>query len=364
MTTSSKKNRIVFIDLMRAFAVLQMVQGHTTDVLLSNDFRNMDSPVFAFWLFMRGMTAPIFLFTAGTVFTYLLRLVNEPFKFNPRVKKGFKRFFLLVFLGYLLRYPTATVVDFSQVTKAQWHIFFAVDVLQLIGFGLLFVLILAYLGEKFNINDYLIFSAGAFIFFILYPFFSNINWVDFLPVPLAGYLYKSTGSNFPLFPWAGYVIAGAVLGSYLAKNPFVFKSANFSLRLSLFGFLFVAVALVGNYIEVAVYGKSYLWTSSPNLTFLRLGIVLLLNSAVSFISLKVETIPRFIILIGRNTLLIYIVHLTILYGSAWNPGLIQLYDKSFNVWKTAGTAIAMILTMTGMVLLIHKLKLRNKQLVT
>ena len=68
---------------MRAFAVLMMVQGHTVDVLLSNNHRNTESPFFAAWLFMRGMTAPIFMFSAGTVFMYLFRLVNEPFKNNP-----------------------------------------------------------------------------------------------------------------------------------------------------------------------------------------------------------------------------------------------------------------------------------------
>jgi hypothetical protein len=69
-------------------------------------------------------------------------------------------------------------------------------------------------------------------------------------------------------------------------------------------------------------------------------------------------------LIGRNTLLIYVVHLAILYGSAWNPGLSQLFAKSFGAWKTVATALAMISLMIGMVIVINKLKIRNKQLVT
>ncbi|MHB8339444.1 MAG: heparan-alpha-glucosaminide N-acetyltransferase domain-containing protein, partial [Ignavibacteriaceae bacterium] len=169
MTQNPKKNRIIFIDLMRAFAVFQMVQGHTVDALLSNNYRNMDSPVFVFWFFMRGMTAPIFMFTAGTVFMYLFRLAGEPFHSNPRVKKGIKRFFLLLFLGYLLRYPTPTIINFSNVTREQWNVFFAVDVLHLIAFGLLFLMICAYVAEKFHVNDYLVFSIVSLIFFALYP---------------------------------------------------------------------------------------------------------------------------------------------------------------------------------------------------
>ena len=361
MTQSSKKNRIIFIDLMRAFAVLQMVQGHTVDVLLANDYRNMDSPIFNFWFFMRGMTAPIFLFTAGTVFTYLLRLVNEPFKTNPRVKKGIKRFLLLIFLGYLLRYPTPTLIDFSNVTPEEWKTFYAVDVLHLIGFGILFLMISAYIAERFKLSDYKVFSISALIFFGLYQPFSLINWQKIVPEFFAGYFYNGSGSNFPLFPWAGYVIAGGVLGSYLAKHPAVFKNIKFSYWLAAAGAFFIIIAVAGNEVDLAVYGQSNFWTTSPNLIIFRLGIVLILNSIVSIIALKIKTIPRIFILLGRNTLLIYVVHLTILYGSAWNPGLITILDKSLSVWSTIGMALAMITAMTLMVIVIHKFKLRFKQ---
>ena len=364
MTESAKKNRIIFIDLMRAFAVLQMVQGHTVDVLLANNFRNLDYPVFHFWLFMRGMTAPIFMFTAGTVFTYLFRLVNKPFELNPRVKKGIKRFLLLLFLGYLLRYPTPSIFNFSKVSPAQWDTFFAVDVLHLIGFGILFLVILLFISEKFKLNNYAAFIFGALIFFGLYSPFSKINWMNIFPQWLAGYFYTGTGSNFPLFPWAGYVIAGGVLGGYLAKHPLIFKSYKFSIKLAVWGLILIALSLIGNEIELALTGTSNFWTSSPNLIFLRLGIVLLLNSLVSLISIKVESIPRIIILIGRNTLLIYVVHLAILYGSAWNPGLASVFDHRLDVWNTVGIALLMILTMTAMVYVIHRFKIRNKELVT
>jgi uncharacterized membrane protein len=230
MSVSEKKNRIIFIDLLRAFAVLMMVQGHTVDVLLSNDHRTFDSPFFVAWYFMRGMTAPVFLFTAGTVFTYLFRLVNEPFENNPRVLKGIKRFLLLVFLGYLLRYPTPSIIMLTNISDTQWQIFFAVDVLHLIGFGLFFLIICMFIAEKFRLGDYIVFGSAAIIFFGLYAVFENINWSEFLPLPLAGYMYRGTGSNFPLFPWAGYVLSGGILGSLLAKKPGLFRTFRFSMK--------------------------------------------------------------------------------------------------------------------------------------
>ncbi len=349
---------------MRAFAVLMMVQGHTTDVLLSTSLRNPESFFYISWNFMRGMTAPIFLFTAGNVFTYLFKLAETGNKPNPRIIKGIKRFLLLVFLGYMMRYPTERLFNFSNVSPEQWQTFFAVDVLQLIGFGILFLMLSIMLAGKLKINTYYILIFVSLLFVGLNPVFASIHWKNFLPIPVAGYFSRETGSNFPLFPWVAYVIAGGVLGNYLAKNPMVFKTAKFSRNLAVLGTAFVLLSLAGNFLEILITGQSYLWSVSPNLFFLRTGIVILLNSLISLISLKVETIPRIIILVGRNTLLIYIVHLIILYGSAWSLGVNVLFAGTFGIWKTLGSVILMITLMVGMVELIHKFKVRNKELVT
>ena len=328
MVRNEKKHRIIFIDLMRAFAVFQMVQGHTIDALLAPEFRSDQYTVYFLWNFMRGMTAPIFMFTAGTVFTYLFRLVDQPFKNNPRVKKGFNRFLLLVFLGYLLRYPTFKLIDFSDVTQERLNIFFAVDVLQLIGFGILFLLIAAYISEKLKLSDTKVFTTISIVFFLATPFVIKVNWINYLPQALAGYFYPGTGSLFPLFPWAGYVILGGVLGSYLAKNPLVFKTNKFSLDLFKFGVAIILVSIISDLILVNYFNYSFEASSyNVHTIVFRVGFLLVLNSFVSFISQKIDSIPKIIILVGRNTLLIYVVHLIILYGSAWNPGLSIFYRR-------------------------------------
>jgi len=349
MLKDRKKNRIIFIDLMRAFAVLMMVQGHTVDTFLSDSYRTFDSPLFSFWFFMRGLTAPIFLFSSGTVFTYLFRLNKLPFRENPRVKKGLKRFILLVGLAYFLRYPTPYIIDFYNVTEPQWQTFFAVDVLHLIGFGILFLVGLIFLAEKFSLRDNLVFSTAAFVAFSLYPIFSKIDWVKFLPVPLAGYLYQGTGSLFPLVPWVGFIFSGAVLGSYLANHNEVFSTKKFSLNLFYMSLLFIAISLIGDALEMAIYKESNFWTTSPNLIFFRLGIVLLLNSGMSYLAIIIKKVPQLVFHIGRNTLPIYVVHVVILYGSAWTLGLWSLFAKSFSFWSTVGAAILMITLMISMV---------------
>jgi uncharacterized membrane protein len=365
MVRSEKKHRIIFIDLMRAFAVIQMVQGHTIDVLLAPQYRVTSDSAFFIWNFMRGMTAPIFMFSAGTVFAYLFRLVEEPFESNPRVIKGVKRFFLLVGLGYLLRYPTFKIFDFSDVTQERLKIFLTVDVLHLIGFSILFVMLCVFIAEKLKVNDMIIFIAVTLFFFLATPFVTKIDWIEYFPQAIAGYFYDGTGSLFPLFPWAGYVVSGGVLGSYLAKHPLVFKTNKFSINLAVFGFAFIIIAGASLLISEKYFGVPVADSSNELETIVfRLGFVLVLNSIVSFISQKIESIPKFIILIGRNTLLIYVVHLVILYGSAWNPGLILLFGGAFKVSYTIFSAILMITLMAIMVIILSKFKIRNKELVT
>lgn len=360
MTLSAKRSRVIFLDLIRAFAVLMMVQGHTVDVLLSDYYRNLESFFYSAWQFNRGMTAPLFLFTSGITFTYLFRLHKEPFSINPRVRKGIKRALLLIFIGYLLRYPTSTIVIFDEVTPYQWQLFFSVDVLHLIGFGLLFLLLILYLAERTKQRDWVVFTAFILINLSLHPFFENIDWTSFMHPAFAGYFYRKSGSNFPLFPWLSYIYAGGMLGSYLADHPEVFKSFKFTYRTFIIGLSLILISMSGTIFERVVLGTETFWTYSPMLTLLRFGIVMLVISAFVLVARKLETIPRIIILLGRNTLLIYVVHLIILYGSPWNLGMAYIATHGFNLLNTFLTVILMWSLMIVMVYLLNRFQIRNK----
>ena len=90
-----KPGRIQFIDVLRAFAILMMLQGHFVDTTLDPYYRQDDSWVYNLWHFMRGLTAPVFFTTTGLVFVYLLMRDGRVFWHNYRVKKGIRRGFFL-----------------------------------------------------------------------------------------------------------------------------------------------------------------------------------------------------------------------------------------------------------------------------
>ena len=133
-----------------------------------------------------------------------MELRKEPFRENPRVKKGIKRALLLIFIGYMMRYPTPYIIVFPHVQPEQWKTFWAVDVLQLIGFGLLLIMLIMYLSEKLKINDYIIFVLFTLSNIYLYTIFRTIRWTDYIHPFFAGYFYSGNGSYFPFFPWLSY----------------------------------------------------------------------------------------------------------------------------------------------------------------
>jgi uncharacterized membrane protein len=359
------KKRIIFLDLMRALAVLMMVQGHTIDTFLADEFRTYDSNFYNMWLTVRGFTAPIFMFTSGVVFTYLLRLNKMPFFENPRVYKGFKRFLLLIVVAYMLRFPTPRMLDFSMVSHAQWLIFFTVDALHIIGFGILFILCLVYILERTKSNFNLVFTIGFLCFWCAYPFTYSVNWTNHMAVFFASYMYQGTGSLFPFFPWVSYVLAGAVLGNYLAFNPDVFRSPKFSYKLLACGGILIAASFLVNLFDQTVLGWPHdFFTDNFSLVLNRIGVVVILNGLMALASARVHKIPDIINDVGKNTLLIYVVHVVILYGSAWIPGFGMFWPKSLSVVQSILAAVALIILMIGMAVIVEYFKSFKKSRIT
>lgn len=364
MTQTAKRNRVIFLDLIRAFAVLNMVQGHTIDVLLSKDYRLLDSIIFSIWNFNRGMTAPLFMFTAGTTFTYLFRMQSAGFTDNPRFYKGFKRAMLLLVIGYLMKLPAGNPIDLFSLPENMWKLFWAADVLQIIAFGLLFLLLLLYLAEKMNVRDIYVLGAGILITTFGAPFVLNVNWSDYMHISIANYLDMDNGSLFTIFPWLAYIYAGGILGSYLAKAGRIQQERKLGAIVAFSGLILLVAALVCDLVEVAFTGTSTLWLHSPALVFLRLGLVLVVTSLFILVSVGVRNIPKTVVLLGRNTLLIYVVHLVILYGSPWTAGINKFVGYTFTPVETILSAIIMIALMIAMVIIFNKLNFKNRQLVT
>ncbi len=334
-----------------------MLQGHTVSVFLAEQYRDMDSAIYSSWYMIRGYTAPIFMFTSGVVFTYLLTVKRFSFSDNPRIKKGIKRGISLILIGYILRYPSYKVVVFTDVTTEQWLTFFAVDALHLIGVGLLLIVFLEWISSISKINNSVIYFLIAIMILVTSPWINSLNWGEYLQIPFASYFTFEYGSLFPLFPYLQYMFVGAIIGSLLSKYPKFYKNISANYGVIILGIILV---ILSRYIY-SIFEDPSINDYSQSLN--RIGVVLILNSTFAFIAFKINSVPNYILVLAKSSLLIYIVHLVILYGSPWSLGLSHLIGGSFSAALTILSTLIMIILMILISLRIDKFRIEKRKVV-
>ena len=330
-----KTARLFFIDAMRAWAILMMLQGHFVDGLLENSFRDPDSIIFSIWSYFRGITAPVFFTVSGFIFTYLLIRVPEKGFDNPRIKKGIKRGIQLLFIGYLLRLNILGLFKGELYTS-----FFLVDVLHIIGLSILGIIGLYLFSSKLkNYVFPLLLLSISCLLFSFEPIYSKWTF-QILPDALANYFTRTNGSVFTIIPWFGYTAIGGFF-SYLFtqyKNSQSLYPAAISIA-ALTGILlifyssdlFLAVSsITGIQLFEAISANNYL--------FIRLGDVLIAFAV--FMLLRQFITSRTVLKIGQNTLSIYIIHFVILYGSFTGLGLYRFFYQALSPALLIPAAIA------------------------
>ncbi len=350
-----KATRLYFIDAIRAWAILMMLQGHFVDGLLDNAFRDNANLGFSTWKYFRGITAPVFFTVSGFIFTYLLIRSPEKGFENPRVKKGIKRGLELLLIGYLLR------IDLSGIFYGKiYPSFYLVDVLHCIGLsilGIIAIYLLAQAKKKFVFPTVLI--TVTLVLFLFEPQY-HLSSYGFLPNALANYLTKTNGSIFTIFPWFGYATFGAftsIMFMRYKESRHLYSTAisvSLIVGLLLIFFspdLFLALShLSGVQLFADLFFNNYLFT--------RLGDVLLVFT-VFMVFRKFMTNP-IMLKVGQSTLSIYIVHFIILYGSFTGLGLYQFFYRSLSPSIAISGAMVFMVACSYFALLYEKHKAEIK----
>ena len=326
-------HRVIFIDLARALAVVLMVACHTSSALLADDYRA--GRWFDVWMFQRGLTSALFLLLAGFAFSVATtRHWPQNLRLSRTVVKRVLRFALFVILGYGLHFPVLHVSELAATTEAQWLSFIAVDVLQLIGVTLIALQLLVLVARKRPV-----FMVAAFAIAValiaLSPATWRTDWTVLTPLPLAAYLSPATGSLFPLFPWAAYVFVGAAAGLLYAR-----WGAAHLVSFARWGMLAPGVLLVACGLGV--------WSGIPGDVAIRTGVCGLILGLIAIVSRHVSQLPHLFGAVAQESLVVYFVHLCIVYGSIWNPGLAQFYGGRLTPLPTVVAVLAVVTAMIGL----------------
>jgi uncharacterized membrane protein len=121
-------------------------------------------------------------------------------------------------------------------------------------------------------------------------------------------------TNFVLFPWAGFVFAGALTGIALdgARTGAEERRVNFVLGAA--GAALVAAAYAASYLPTP-YRNTHFWTTSPAFFLIRIGI-LWLGVTLAYVWERRSERRRWSPLqqLGRTSLFIYWIHVEMVYG--------------------------------------------------
>jgi surface polysaccharide O-acyltransferase-like enzyme len=334
-------SRLVLVDVARVFAILFMVQGHTLDVVLAPEYRQ--GALFAVWLFLRGLTAPLFFILSGVSFTVATMRRNGDFgRPSRKTLRRFGRFIFFILLGYVMHLPAGSLDEFRYVDAAGWQSWFQADVLQCIGFALISLQVMVLLARApERLARYSSMAAGAVL--LATPVVWAVDWTTLVPMPVAAYFTSHTGSYFPLFPWIGYVFFGAALGCRLRRwseyphKPAVMFAVS-GLVLGLSGALLIEPF---NFL----YGDLDFWRTSPALFLIRAGCVCLLLALFSYGTARLRVPEAACRSLAQESLFVYFLHVCLVYGSLWNPGLRQLVGASLTPLPTLAVILTLLISM-------------------
>lgn len=320
-------SRIVSADIYRAIAVLMMVQGHSLHVLLDPVYK--ENPLFQVWLFVRGLTAPAFLFLSGFSFAYVTvqRWEKSRVAGRPALRRVL-RYLGFILFGYMLHFPAKKIKWLFYVSQDQWTSFLIVDVLQNIGFTLLALQVLVMLVRRPAVFGWTAAIAGTAAFLVT-PLIHSVDWKVVICEPLAAFLYSGTGSYFPLFGWSGFILFGASVGTYFSLRLKERTAGATTARLAFLAAGVLAVSLLVFLVLRSVYPPGLDIQSKAEFFFLRLGLVLAIFTAFFWLSRNIVRLPGPVQALSEEAFLIYAVHLCVVYGSIWNDGMRQWYGAQF-----------------------------------
>ena len=346
-----KSTRLYFIDAVRAFAIIMMLQGHFINTTLASGYKNDSSLTYIIWKYFRGNTAPLFFAISGLIFVYLLLKAQEKSLDNPRVKKGLKRGLQLIGIGYLLRIPFL-----GWITGYFDTYFLVIDVLQCIGLSLILIILIYLLVQKNRIALSLTFFVLGALSFLTEPIFRDLT-IQNTPEFLTNYITTQNGSIFTIIPWFGFMAFGGFIATLFYKNSH--KSHFKTIAIS----MLITVGLLLMFLSTDLLLKLYELTQLElinecaqfNYLFIRLGNVLVVFGL--FYALENQLKHHIISIIGKNTLAIYVAHFIILYGSFIGYGLKDIFKNNLNPYEAFIGAVLFVFVCCWLVLNLGKIKL-------
>ncbi len=318
--------RALYIDAFRGLMALAMVQGHVMDTLLAPAV--LAHPLYVWQQMLHGSTAPGFLFASG----FVVGLPRAPLSLRAGLRRA-RRLLFVLGIGYYLHLPYLSFwKTLGASSGAERAAFFACDALQVIAATQLFVLLLQWLAGR-------PWTGWAGVLALAIVVATPLVWASGvsarLPEAIAPWLDQATGSRFPVFPFSAFVLAGALTGARIGHAP----PARRHRREIAWGGGLLALGAV---LAWLLRGRVDFWGPSPAYVFVRLGGLLLLLRVVEAAAASGRPAMRALALVGHETLLVYVLHLTLLFGGAFGPAALTAWQGRLDLAAASVVLVGMV----------------------
>lgn len=321
--------RLTFLDWTRGLAVAIMLQGHVFHSFTRTDLRN-DGP-YVLSQFFGGLGPAVFLVLTGITLAFLMdRRQKQDLPAAKRWLAALRRAGYLFSLAFLFRLQLWAFA----AGQSPWTSLFKVDVLNCMGFaiGLMSVMAIFTTADRVRLCAVLgvVIAAAS-------PLISYLDW-SWLPPQISNYFVPSF-DYFSFFPWAAFIAFGISIGSLLRL-----VTPDQMNRVMQWGCLVgFGLILGGQYFAnfpYSIYPKSDFWLNSPLLIFIKLGAVMLvLGAAYLWTEYCVKNSWSWVRQLGTTSLLVYWVHIELVYG------------RWFGTWKESLSTPQVVVAAVSLIML-------------
>jgi uncharacterized membrane protein len=320
--------RFRFLDWMRGLAILVMIQCHAFNSLTRPDLRSGSAYIAS--QFVGGMAAPLFLFMAGVTFGFQMDSLErrEP-RLMHRWLIALRRSGYIFGIAILFR----LFCFMGSLPNPDWPDLLKVDILNCMGVAMAALSPAVLFPGRGRIRFA---AAAAVVIAAAAPLVRQIPWHSAPPL-LHDYLVPEAGAGrFPFFPFASYLAFGVLAGTAV-------KRASERVETVVQWSVWIGLALVfgGQWLAslgFSPYRNSSFWVDSPLLIFIRTGVSLLMLSGSYFwTEYCAPSGWSWIIVLGRNSLMVYWVHIMLVYG--WVTSKLQ---QRLTILQTAASTAAVV----------------------
>ena len=308
-------NRRAYIDWLRGLAVVIMIEAHTIDAWTVSDPAVRALGRFKMLQFLAGWAAPLFLFLAGV--SVALAAASHVRKGKSVAEASWavqKRGWQIFGLAFLFR-----LQSFMLSPTASWPGLLKVDILNVMGLAMVGAAWCWGRGRTARARTLWLLVPTA-LTVVLAQYAPGWSWPALLGNRLEGYVRTvGTSGNFMLFPWAGFVLAGAWMGRLIAPNRDADADRAFHVRLAIGGVVLFVVAYTGSYLPAFTPHSSF-WLGSTSWFLLRLSVMIVLFP-LAWLYMRRTRANRWspMVVFGQTSLFVYWVHVEVVYGFPTYP---------------------------------------------